>query len=109
MGQVFIKFESEQVQSERQNHEHSADPLGSLCELGIERLAAAHSGSTVAAGDGGRQTGALAGLHGNDRNECDSEKNLDNGQDRMQNIHVKFLQIVNERRAYRQAASRDIT
>ena len=87
MGQVFIKSESEQVQSERQNHEHSADPLGGAGDLGILGLGLVLAQEGLAGtADRGGQAGVLTGLEQNSQDQGQAAQQL---QDSNENEHRK--------------------
>ncbi len=69
---------SEQVQDQRQDDEHAADPLGGEGELGVETLVLvlAEIGIAAAAGNGARQARGFTGLDGHDNNKADSQDDL---------------------------------
>ena len=71
-------FASEQVQNQRQDDEHAADPFGGEGELRVEALVLVLTevGITAAAGDGTGQTCGLAGLDRHDDDEADGQNDL---------------------------------
>ena len=71
-------FKSEQVQNQRQDDEHTADPLGGEGELGVEALVLvlAEVGVAAAASDGTGQTRGLPGLDRHDDDETDGQNDL---------------------------------
>lgn len=71
-------FASEQVQNQRQDDKHAANPFGGEGELRVEALVLVLTevGITAAAGDGAGQTCGLAGLDRHDDDEADGQNDL---------------------------------
>ena len=88
-GSCFSLLLSNKVEAQGQQNESQGEPLGGLCQLGVQRLGLALGQEGLcAAGDGAGEAGALAALHKHDRGDSNAGEDLENSENNGDDRHL---------------------